>query len=565
MENSANTNGKKRKRNLRTNMNEINEHENIDDSTNLKENKTICEDEAVKRISSKASFTSNDKSFANEELKLSSNTLQALELMKFSSMTEIQFKCIPHLLKGKDIVACAKTGSGKTLAFLIPAIELMWNLEFKPRNGLGVLIISPTRELALQTFNVLESLLKFHKQSYGLIIGGIDRSTEANKLKKGVNIIVATPGRILDHLENTNDFNYKNLQCLIIDEADRLLDIGFEQTIRKILGFFPRKRQTMLFSATMTKETENLIPLALNDPIHIGIESKSDDTATVAGLRQGFVTLTMDKRLPLLFTFIKKNQSKKIMVFFSSCMSVKFHHELFNYIDVPVLSIHGKQKQNKRTTTFLQFRNMTSGVLFCTDLAARGLDIQNIDWIVQYDPPDDPKEYIHRVGRTARGLEGKGNALLFLNPEEMGFLQFLREYNIPVSEFTFSWNKVLNIQSDIEKLVSRNYFLNSSATEAFKSYTRSYASHSAKTIFNLNSLDLNAVAKSFGLQRTPFVSIPLYNGKSGKEFRKAQRRPGKLLNKSESKIVNHFKRTKMDKSVIFKPIPLKKDNRQFSS
>ena len=248
---------------------------------------------------------------------------------------------------------------GKTLAFLVPAVELIYKLKFMPRNGTGVIIISPTRELSMQTFGVLRELLKHHYHTYGLIMGGANRQSEAQKLAKGINILVATPGRLLDHLQNTKDFLFKNLQCLIIDEADRILDVGFEEEMKKIVKLLPKKRQTMLFSATSTKKTEDLVAVALKkEPIYIGIEVKNKEgvAATVAGLEQGYVVCPSDKRFMLLFTFLKKNRNKKVMVFFSSCMSVKFHHELLNYIDLPVMCIHGKQKQTKRTTTFFQVR-----------------------------------------------------------------------------------------------------------------------------------------------------------------------------------------------------------------
>merc|ERR1712117_641953 len=354
-------------------------------------------------------------------------------------------------------------------------------------------------------------------------------NSEAQKLVKGINILVATPGRLLDHLQNTKDFLYKNLQCLIIDEADRILDVGFEEEMKKIIKLLSKKRQTMLFSATTTKKTEDLVKVALKkEPIYIGIEEKSkapsqhmkiseQDTkgmATVAGLEQGYVVCPSDKRFLLLFTFLKKNRNKKVMVFFSSCMAVKFYNELLNYIDLPVMCIHGKQKQTKRTTTFFQFCNADSGILLCTDVAARGLDIPDVDWIVQFDPPDDPREYIHRVGRTARGEGGKGHALLMLRPEELGFLRYLKQANVPLNEFEFGWNKVSNIQPQMEKLISKNYFLNLSAKEAFKAYVRAYQSHSLKHIYDANSLDVKTVAKSFGLLIPPSIDIGVpYSGK----------------------------------------------------
>jgi len=485
----------------------------------------------------------SDKSFSSLAPLVSEATLQGVADMGFTTMTEIQSATIPHLLEGRDLVGAAKTGSGKTLSFLVPSVELVNKLKFMPRNGTGVIIISPTRELSMQTFGVLRELLKHHYHTYGLIMGGANRNSEAQKLVKGINILVATPGRLLDHLQNTKDFLYKNLQCLIIDEADRILDVGFEEEMKKIIKLLPKKRQTMLFSATTTKKTEDLVKVALKkEPIYIGIEEKSQDTkgmATVAGLEQGYVVCPSDKRFLLLFTFLKKNRNKKVMVFFSSCMSVKFHHELLNYIDLACMSIHGKQKQTKRTTTFFQYCNADSGILLCTDVAARGLDIPDVDWIVQYDPPDDPKEYIHRVGRTARGEGGKGHALMILRPEELGFLRYLKQANVPLNEFEFSWSKVSNIQPQLEKLISKNYFLNISAKEAYKAYVRAYESHSLKQIYDVQSLCLKAVGQSFGFVVPPHIDIGV-----AASFKARPRKQDKMGGKGGERNKN-FKKTKI--------------------
>ncbi|XP_030369849.1 probable ATP-dependent RNA helicase pitchoune isoform X2 [Scaptodrosophila lebanonensis] len=448
-----------------------------------------------------------DRSFSSLKGAVSEATLRAISEMGFTEMTEIQAKSLTPLLKGRDLVGAAQTGSGKTLAFLIPAVELINKLRFMPRNGTGVIIISPTRELSMQTFGVLKELMTHHHHTYGLVMGGSNRQVESEKLGRGINILVATPGRLLDHLQNSPDFLYKNLQCLIIDEVDRILEIGFEEELKQIINLLPKRRQTMLFSATQTARIDALSKLALKkEPHYVGVHD-NQETATVDGLEQGYIVCPSDKRLLVLFTFLKKNRKKKVMVFFSSCMSVKYHHELFNYIDLPVTSIHGKQKQTKRTTTFFQFCNAEAGILLCTDVAARGLDIPQVDWIVQYDPPDDPREYIHRVGRTARGSGNSGHALLMLRPEELGFLRYLKAAKVPLNEFEFSWQKIADIQLQLEKLISKNYFLNQSAKEAFKSYVRAYDSHQLKQIFNVNTLDLQTVAKSFGFLVPPVVDL----------------------------------------------------------
>lgn len=444
------------------------------------------------------------------DLELSAKTVSAIQEMGFETMTEIQRRGIPPLLAGRDVLGAAKTGSGKTLAFLIPAVEMLSALRFKPRNGTGVVVVSPTRELALQIFGVARELMAHHSQTYAIVIGGANRRAEAEKLGKGVNLVVATPGRLLDHLQNTEGFVFKNLKALVIDEADRILEIGFEDEMRQIVKILPKdERQTMLFSATQTTKVEDLARISLRPgPLYINVDHRKEHS-TVEGLEQGYVVCDSDKRFLLLFSFLKRNLRKKIIVFFSSCNCVKYHAELLNYIDLPVLDLHGKQKQQKRTNTFFEFCNATQGTLICTDVAARGLDIPSVDWIIQFDPPDDPRDYIHRVGRTARGANGKGRSLLFLQPSEVGFLKHLKEARVPVVEFDFPAKKIVNVQSQLEKLIGQNYYLNKSAKDGYRSYLQAYASHSLRSVFDVNRLDLVKVAKGFGFPAPPRVDISL--------------------------------------------------------
>lgn len=447
-------------------------------------------------------------------LELSEPTNKALADMGFTTMTPVQAKAIPPLLAGKDVLGAARTGSGKTLAFLIPAVELLHRMKFKPRNGTGIIIVSPTRELALQIFGVAKDLMAHHSQTFGIVIGGANRRAEAEKLEKGVNLIVATPGRLLDHLENTKGFVFRNLKALVIDEADRILEIGFEEEMKKIIKILPNDdRQSMLFSATQTTKVQDLARISLRPgPLHVDVD-KEEATSTVSTLSQGYVVCSSDRRFLLLFTFLKKNLKKKIIVFFSSCNSVKYHGELLNYIDVPVLDLHGKQKQQKRTNTFFEFINAESGILLCTDVAARGLDIPRVDWIVQFDPPDDPRDYIHRVGRTARA--GKvGKSLMFLLESELGFLRYLKAAKVPLNEFTFPTDRIANVQSQLEKLLQKNYFLHQSARDGFRSYLQAYASYSLKKIFDINALDLAKVGKAFGFAVPPRVNVNIGGGKA---------------------------------------------------
>ncbi|OTA07799.1 ATP-dependent RNA helicase HAS1 [Trichoderma parareesei] len=475
-----------------------------------------------------------------EDLKLSEKTMKAIQEMGFTKMTNIQRSAIPPLLAGKDVLGAAKTGSGKTLAFLIPAIEILSSLRFKPRNGTGVIVVSPTRELALQIFGVARELMKYHSQTYGIVIGGANRRAEVEKLTKGVNLLIATPGRLLDHLLNTQ-FVFKNLKSLIIDEADRILEVGFEDEMRQIVKVLSNEdRQTMLFSATQTTKVEDLARISLRPgPLYINVDQEQQHS-TVDGLEQGYVLCEGDERFLLLFSFLRKMQAKKkkVIVFFSSCNSVKYYAELLNYIDCPVLDLHGKQKQQKRTNTFFEFSNAPHGILICTDVAARGLDIPAVDFIVQFDPPDNTRDYIHRVGRTARGANGKGRSLLFLQPNEVGFLSYLKAARVPVVEFEFPRKKIINVQSQLEKLIGKNYYLQQSAKEAFKSYLHAYASHSLRSVYDVQKLDLAKIAKSFGFPTPPRVDITL-GASMGRDKVQGRRAYG-----SQPKQVGKYKRDK---------------------
>ncbi|KAF2753381.1 DEAD-domain-containing protein [Pseudovirgaria hyperparasitica] len=445
-----------------------------------------------------------------DELGLSAKTMEAIQEMGFEKLTEIQQRGIPPLLAGKDVLGAAKTGSGKTLAFLIPAVEMLSSLRFKPRNGTGVIVVSPTRELALQIFGVARELMEKHSQTFGIVMGGANRRAEVEKLGKGINLLIATPGRLLDHLQNTPGFVFKNIRALVIDEADRILDVGFEDEMRQIVKILPKEeRQTMLFSATQTTKVEDLARISLRPgPLYINVDHRKEHS-TVEGLEQGYILCDSDNRFRLLFSFLKKHQKKKIIVFFSSCNSVKFYAELLNYIDLPVLDLHGKLKQQKRTNTFFEFCNTDHGTLICTDVAARGLDIPAVDWIIQFDPPDDPRDYIHRVGRTARGANGKGRSLMFLLPSEVGFLKILKDERVPLVEFELPPKKIINIQKGLEDLISKNYYLNQSAKDGYRSYLHAYASHSLRSVFDISKLDLVKVAKSFGFSTPPRVDIQL--------------------------------------------------------
>lgn len=374
----------------------------------------------------------------------------------------------------------------------------------------------------VQIHSVAEELFKYHSQTFGMVYGGEARRGEAERLAKGINLLIATPGRLLDHLQHTKGFVYKNLKCLIVDEADRILEKGFEDDLKQIIKILPKERITALFSATQTKKVEDLSRLSLRGSIaEINVDDERN-MATNEGLKQGYCVVPSSKRFLLLYSFLKRNISKKVMVFFSSCESVKFYSSLLRYIKMDCLDIYGKQKQQKRNSTFAKFKEAKNAILLCTDVFERGIDIPDVDWVVQYDPPDEPKKYIHRVGRTARGEGGTGNALLFLIPEEYQFLRCLKAAKVKLEEYEFNEKKLLHVQHGLEQLVANNYYLHSSAKTAYRCFLHAYNSHSMKDIFNIHRLDLKGVAASFGFASPPAVNINVESNAS--KFRKKSRK-----------------------------------------
>eukprot|EP01032_Pedospumella_encystans_P026020 gene26020-29391_t len=302
---------------------EVNEAEEATSSKKKKAKKSV--DKEVEQSTEKATSSESAEVasssvpagiFSGEKfeiLPISDALKDALKKMKFDKMTQIQAKSIPECLAGNDLVGAAKTGSGKTLAFLVPIIELLSKVQFTRTQGTGAIVISPTRELSLQIYGVLRDLIEHAglPQTHGLVMGGANRKAEVDRLVKGVNILVSTPGRLLDHLMNTKGFNYQRLQFLVIDEADRILDQGFEEDMHQIVKHLPRERQTILFSATQTRKVEDLARLSMkSNPIYTGVH---DDAvlATVEGLQQGYVVCPAAQRFMLLYTFLKKNKDKK--------------------------------------------------------------------------------------------------------------------------------------------------------------------------------------------------------------------------------------------------------------
>ncbi|XP_053605427.1 probable ATP-dependent RNA helicase pitchoune isoform X1 [Plodia interpunctella] len=438
--------------------------------------------------------------------KISPFILRSLKGMAFKHMTDIQAAVLPKALQGLDVVATAKTGSGKTIAFLIPAIEQVMKCTEESIRGTQCIIISPTRELAMQTYSVMKELLSGHEDiTSSLVIGGESRKKQCSELSRGVNIVVATPGRLFDHMR-TKEFDYRNVRCLVLDEADKIFQYGFEEDLKQIISRLPKNRQTMLFSATHSETTEALIKSAMKEDVQIINTDEDNVKATVDGLKQGYVIIQTELRMWWLHKLLKKTRKQKVMVFFSSCKSAEFHYKFFsNYCEASVLCIHGKMSQGDRTEMISNFYNAQKGALFCTDLAARGLDIPAVDWIVQFDPPSDTNEYVHRVGRTARGLGAAGNAVLLLRPEEKEFIVHLEEAKVFLDKYE-TWGNYSNLQPMLDEALKNEHF-RQLAIEAYEGYIRAFEVKKLKNVFNLLTMDLDAVARSFGLKEKPDVDV----------------------------------------------------------
>ena len=355
------------------------------------------------------------------ELPLSQRTLAGLAKGKWQKMTDIQRAAIPHALAGRDVLGAAKTGSGKTLAFLVPTLELLYRERWGRMDGLGALIISPTRELAMQIFDVLRIAGVRHDLSAGLVIGGKDKAEEAERIC-GMNLLVCTPGRLLQHLDETPGFEANGLQMLVLDEADRILDMGFSSTLNAIVAALPKKRQTLLFSATQTKDVKALARLSLRSPQYVAVHETSK-SSTPAKLDHHYMITPAASKLDVLFGFVRTHLQAKTIVFLSSCKQVQFVHAAFAALrpGVPLMCLHGRQKQMKRLAVYTDFCAKKHAVLFATDVAARGLDFPQVHWVVQADCPEDVATYIHRTGRTAR-YTASGRALLLLLPSENAML-----------------------------------------------------------------------------------------------------------------------------------------------
>ncbi|PYH94901.1 DEAD-domain-containing protein [Aspergillus ellipticus CBS 707.79] len=482
------------------------------------------------------------------DLPLSEPTASGLASSHFKTLTDIQSRAITHALKGRDILGAAKTGSGKTLAFLIPILENLYRKQWSEHDGLGALVLSPTRELAIQIFEVLRKVGRYHSFSAGLVIGGKSLREEQDRLGR-MNILVCTPGRILQHLDQTSFFDTFNLQMLVLDEADRILDMGFQKSVDAIVGHLPKERQTLLFSATQTKKVSDLARLSLKDPEYVAVHEAAS-SATPSTLQQHYVVTPLAQKLDVLWSFIRSNLKTKTIVFLSSGKQVRFVYETFRHMQpgVPLMHLHGRQKQGGRLDITTKFSSAQHAVLFATDVAARGLDFPAVDWVIQLDCPEDADTYIHRVGRTAR-YERDGRAVLFLDPsEEKGMLKRLEQKKVQVERINVKANKQQSVKDQLQNMCFKDPELKYLGQKAFISYVKSIYVQKDKEIFNIKDLKLEELAASFGLPGAP--RIKFIKGDDTKERKNAARATAYSPSDDEGSDAEGEKKTKKEEPQV---------------
>eukprot|EP00759_Apiculatamorpha_spiralis_P020166 PhF_6_TR25655/c0_g2_i1/m.36117/K14776/DDX10, DBP4; ATP-dependent RNA helicase DDX10/DBP4 len=443
-----------------------------------------------------------------DELAITDETIIGLDKAGYRGMTRIQRLAIPPALEGNDIIACAKTGSGKTLAFLIPLIECLAKEEWTESDGLGALVITPTRELAVQIFEVIRAIGAEHENlSVGLITGGMDVEQERRSISL-MSILIGTPGRILHHFDESAGLDVGNLKMLVLDEADRLLDAGFSKNVLAILEHLPKAgRQTLLFSATLPLETQLPPQLDMKNPTIVSALTQAT-SSTPLRLCQNFVVCDLKDKLSLLYSFILSHDRQKTIIFASTCHQVKYYFLALSRIlkskSVPCACLTGKMKQHQRQEVFQVFCERPSMVLFSTDVACRGLDFPQVKWVVQLDCPDSAETYIHRVGRTARA-GGKGSSLLVLTPQETAILPYLHHAKIPLREVVVRDSRWKEVTEAMVAEVAQG--LKPEAVKAFVSYIRGVHFAENKYVFNVDNIDMDAFAKSLGLMGVPNTDL----------------------------------------------------------
>ncbi len=362
---------------------------------------------------------------------------QSLEELGYRRPTDIQFKAIPSILKLEDVMAIAQTGTGKTAAFAIPVINLLFTRKkLTGLDGIKCVVMVPTHELAIQISEVFEKIAKYTTIEVAGIYGGVEQDPQIKKLQEGVDIIVATPGRLFD-LVSQRHIKLRSVDILVLDEADHMLDLGFYKDIKELITYLPQHRQTLFFSATINEHIKDLAYTLVKNPIRIQISPKDPVSKNVD---HSVIFVSMDDKRFFLERLVNENPESKILVFVRTKVRAERVLLAMERVGIKTITMHGGKEQEDRLTVMNQFKSGEVKVLIATDISARGIHIDNVDYVVNYDLPDQPENYVHRVGRTGRGMQ-KGNAVSFCSPEEKPILA-------EIESFLTKPIKVLDVKKD---------------------------------------------------------------------------------------------------------------------
>ncbi|WP_321517662.1 DEAD/DEAH box helicase [uncultured Bacteroides sp.] len=365
-----------------------------------------------------------------EQLNLINPILKALQEEGYTSPTPIQEQSIPIVLNGKDLLGCAQTGTGKTAAFSIPILQKLYKSE--KNKGIKALVLTPTRELAIQIDDSFKAYGRFTGIHHTVIFGGVPQKPQTDTLRRGVDILIATPGRLLD-LINQGFISLKTLEFFVLDEADRMLDMGFIHDIKRILPMLPKKRQTLFFSATMPPEIAKLANTILFQPEKVEVAPVS---STVDAIEQSVYFVDKNGKKDLLRFLLKDPKIESVLVFTRTKHGADKLAKLLEKDGIEAAAIHGNKSQNARQRALTSFKDHTLRVLIATDIAARGIDVDQLSHVINYELPNVPETYVHRIGRTGRAGH-EGVAIAFCESEELPYLKDIQKLigiKIPVVE-----------------------------------------------------------------------------------------------------------------------------------